>query len=36
LLLLQRKFVGTFMLCAHLGARLDLNEVFGGELDEAA
>ncbi|WP_290870974.1 AarF/ABC1/UbiB kinase family protein [Aquabacterium sp.] len=36
LLLLQRKFVGTFMLCARLGARLDLNEVFGAELDELA
>jgi aarF domain-containing kinase len=36
LLLLQRKFVGTFMLCARLGARLDLNALFGSELDEAA
>lgn len=34
LLLLQRKFVGTFLLCARLGARVDLNEVFGNELDE--
>lgn len=36
MLLLQRKFAGTFMLCARLGARLDLNELFGDELDEAA
>ena len=36
LLLLQRKFVGTFLLCARLSARVDLNEVFGRELDEAA
>lgn len=36
LLLLQRKFVGTFMLCVRLGARLDLNAIFDGELDEAA
>jgi len=35
-LLLQRKFVGTFMLCVRLGARVDLGEVFGAELDEAA
>jgi aarF domain-containing kinase len=35
MLLLQRKFVGTFMLCARLGARLDLNDIFGGELNEA-
>lgn len=35
LMLLQRKFVGTFLLCARLGARVDLNEVFGAELDEA-
>lgn len=35
LLLLQRKFVGTFLLCAKLGARVDLGEVFGVELDEA-
>lgn len=34
MLLLQRKFVGTFMLCARLGARLDLNDIFAGELDE--
>lgn len=33
---LQRKFVGTFMLCVRLGARLDLNAIFGEELDEAA
>lgn len=33
-LLLQRKFVGTFLLCAKLGARVDLGEVFGAELDE--
>ena len=32
LLFLQRKFAGTFMLCRRLGARLDLNEVFGEEL----
>jgi predicted unusual protein kinase regulating ubiquinone biosynthesis (AarF/ABC1/UbiB family) len=31
-LLLQRKFVGTFLLCARLGARVDLGEVFGNEL----
>lgn len=36
LLLLQRKFVGTFMLCVRLGARVDLGEVFGAELDESA
>lgn len=36
MLLLQRKFAGTFMLCARLGARLDLNEIFDGELDDAA
>ncbi len=35
-LLLQRKFVGTFLLCAKLGARVDLGDVFGAELDEAA
>jgi aarF domain-containing kinase len=34
MLLLQRKFVGTFMLCARLSARLDLNDIFGGELNE--
>jgi aarF domain-containing kinase len=34
MLLLQRKFVGTFMLCARLGARLDLHALFGSELDE--
>lgn len=33
-LLLQRKFVGTFLLCAKLGARVDLGEVFGSELDD--
>jgi predicted unusual protein kinase regulating ubiquinone biosynthesis (AarF/ABC1/UbiB family) len=33
-LLLQRKFVGTFLLCAKLAARVDLGEVFGAELDE--
>jgi len=32
LLFLQRKFIGSFMLCTRLGARLDLNEVFGAEL----
>ena len=32
LLFLQRKFAGTFMLCARLRARIDLGEVFGGEL----
>jgi len=32
-LLLQRKLVGTFLLCARLGARVDLDEVFGAELD---
>jgi len=26
--------VGTFMLCARLGARLDLHALFGSELDE--
>ncbi len=36
MLLLQRKFAGTFMLCARLGARLDLDEIFGSELEEAA
>ncbi len=36
MLLLQRKFAGTFMLCARLGARLDLDEIFGRELDDAA
>jgi hypothetical protein len=35
-LLLQRKFVGTFLLCAKLAARVDLGEVFGAELDESA
>ncbi len=32
LIFLQRKFAGTFMLCARLQARVDLNEVFAGEL----
>ena len=32
LLFLQRKFIGSFMLFTRLGARLDLNEVFGAEL----
>jgi predicted unusual protein kinase regulating ubiquinone biosynthesis (AarF/ABC1/UbiB family) len=32
LLFLQRKFAGTFMLCTRLGARIDLAEVFAGEL----
>ena len=32
LLFLQRKFVGTFMLCSRLRARVDLAEVFAGEL----
>jgi predicted unusual protein kinase regulating ubiquinone biosynthesis (AarF/ABC1/UbiB family) len=32
LLFLQRKFVGSFMLCARLRARLDLNDIFGPEL----
>jgi predicted unusual protein kinase regulating ubiquinone biosynthesis (AarF/ABC1/UbiB family) len=30
LMVLQRKFVGTFMLCARLRARVDLGEVFAG------
>ena len=29
----QRKFVGTFLLCARLRARVDLAQAFGGELD---
>jgi aarF domain-containing kinase len=33
MLFLQRKFVGTFMLCARLKARVDMGEVFGGQLD---
>ena len=33
-MLLQRKFMGTFLLCARLGARVDLGEVFGSALDE--
>lgn len=32
LLFLQRKFAGTFMLCARLRARVDLEAVFAGEL----
>ncbi len=32
LLFLQRKFAGTFMLCARLRARVDLSSVFAGEL----
>lgn len=32
LLFLQRKFAGTFLLCARLRARLDLQAVFGAEL----
>jgi predicted unusual protein kinase regulating ubiquinone biosynthesis (AarF/ABC1/UbiB family) len=32
LLFLQRKFVGTFMLCTRLRARVDLAGVFAGEL----
>lgn len=32
LLFLQRKFAGSFMLCARLHARVDVAEVFGGEL----
>lgn len=32
LLFLQRKFVGTFMLCARLRARIDLAQVFGSHL----
>jgi predicted unusual protein kinase regulating ubiquinone biosynthesis (AarF/ABC1/UbiB family) len=32
LLFLQRKFFGTFLLCARLRARVDLAEVFGSEL----
>jgi hypothetical protein len=32
LLFLQRKFVGTFMLCTRLRAQIDLAEVFDGEL----
>ncbi|MEY3253115.1 MAG: hypothetical protein RL227_2088, partial [Pseudomonadota bacterium] len=32
LLFLQRKFAGTFLLCARLRARVDLNRVFAGEL----
>ena len=32
LLFLQRKFVGSFMLCTRLRARLDCDQVFAGEL----
>ncbi|MBC7942606.1 MAG: AarF/ABC1/UbiB kinase family protein, partial [Chitinophagaceae bacterium] len=32
LLFLQRKFIGSFMMCTRLRARLDLNAVFGAEL----
>jgi aarF domain-containing kinase len=32
LIFLQRKFVGTFMLCARLKARVDLGEVFAAQL----
>jgi len=32
LLFFQRKFVGTFMLCARLKARVDMDEAFAGEL----
>ena len=32
LLFLQRKFAGTFLLCARLRARVDLAGVFAGEL----
>jgi len=35
MLLLQRKFAGTFMLCANLGAKLDVGELFSEALDEA-
>jgi predicted unusual protein kinase regulating ubiquinone biosynthesis (AarF/ABC1/UbiB family) len=33
LLFLQRKFVGTFMLCTRLRARVDLAKVFGTQID---
>lgn len=33
LLFLQRKFVGSFMLCARLRARVDVQQAFGTELD---
>jgi hypothetical protein len=36
LLFLQRKFIGTFMLCSRLRARLDVAASFGSQLDEAA
>ncbi len=32
MLFLQRKFVGTFMLCARLKAKVDMGEVFRGQL----
>ncbi len=32
LIFLQRKFAGTFLLCARLRARVDLHDVFAGEL----
>ena len=32
ILFLQRKFAGMFMMCARLGARVDLAEVFGTQL----
>jgi hypothetical protein len=32
LLFLQRKFVGTFMLCSRLQARLDIGDLFGAHL----
>jgi len=32
LLLLQRKFVGTFLLCARLRARVDLAGIFAPHL----
>jgi hypothetical protein len=32
LLFLQRKFAGTFLLCARLRARVDVSAVFAGEL----
>jgi len=32
LIFLQRKFIGSFMLCTRLRARLDVNAVFGDEL----
>ena len=32
ILFLQRKFAGMFLMCARLGARVDLAEVFGAQL----